>query len=98
MYKRLIGTAVTAVAFALVPTGTAFADSPGYSPPPAVEDNCNAGHGTYGALGGHDNNAGVNDPGNNGAPGASNPHAPNPDGSTTGASNSGYSDFCRTGG
>jgi hypothetical protein len=98
MLKRPVMTAAAALAFALMPTSTAFADSPGYSPPPAVEENCDAGHGTFGALGGHDNNAGVNDPGSNEAPGAANPHAPNPDGGTTGASNSDYSASCRSGG
>jgi hypothetical protein len=98
MSKRAILTPVAAVVLAVMPTSTAFAASPGYSPPPAVDETCNAGHGTFGALGGHDNNAGINDPGANDAPGAANPHEPNPDGGTTGEGNSSYSAFCRTDG
>jgi hypothetical protein len=98
MNKRPIIAAVAGLAFAVMPTSTAFAASPGYSPPPAVGDNCQAGHGTFGAIGGHDSNLGINDPGANGAPGASNPHAPAEGGGTVGELNSDYSASCRTGG
>ena len=98
MIKRLITVSVATAGFALLPAAVAFADSPGYSPPPAAEDSCNAGHGTFGELGGHDNNLGINAPGSNDAPGAANPHAPAPSGATTGGSNSAYSESCRAGG
>ena len=93
MNLRPVMTVAAALTLAVLPTSTAFADSP-----PAAGDSCNAQHGTFGALGGYDNNLGVNDPGSNDAPGASNPHAPGPDGSTTGESNSDYSASCRDGG
>jgi hypothetical protein len=90
MNLRPVTTVLAAVTIALLPTTAAFADSP-----PAVSDNCNAQHGTFGALGGHDDNQGINDPGSNGVPGASNPHAPGAGGETTGESNSSYSAECR---
>ena len=98
MIKRLLTTVVAALAIAVIPTSMAFADSPGYSPPPAVDDKCNAAHGAFGAIGGHDSNLGVNDLGANGAPGASNPHAPAEGGGTVGPLNSDYSASCQAGG
>jgi hypothetical protein len=97
MIKRLLTISLAAAGFVVVPTSMAYAGS-GYNPPPAVEGNCNAGHGTFGELGSHDSNLGINDPGSNEAPGAANPHAPAPGGTTTGSANSGYSASCRTGG
>ena len=91
MTMRPVTTVFAALVLAVLPTSAAFADTP-----EAVSDNCNAQHGTFGALGGYDDNQGINDPGSNEAPGASNPHAPGPNGITTGAANSDYSQECRS--
>jgi len=93
MSTRPVTILFAALVLAVLPTSAAFADSP-----EAVSDSCNAQHGTFGALGGYDNNQGINDPGSNGVPGASNPHAPGPDDTTTGSANSSYSADCQAGG
>lgn len=101
MRKALLFAAVTC-GLTVLPVTTAFANvggvsgGPGYSPPPAVANNCDAGHGAFGAFGGKYNNLGINDLGSNGAPGAANPHAPGAGGITTGQNNSGFSAYCQS--
>ena len=68
----------------------ASADDNGYNPPPAVADNCNAGHGAFGAFSHHfATNAGINwiaaDAKEDGGMGHE-----------TGPTNSGFSQFCKT--
>ena len=68
----------------------ASADDTGYNPPPAVADNCNAGHGAFGAFSHHfASNSGVNwiaiDAKEDGGMGHE-----------TGPTNSGFSAFCKT--
>ena len=92
----LAATAALAAPSAVLADAGGVSGGPGYSPPPAVADNCNAGHGAFGYFGGKYNNLGINDLGSNGAPGAANPHAPGAGGITTGQNNSGFSAFCRT--
>ena len=100
MSSRYFAAGASALALLITPAA-ALADAggvsggPGYSPPPAVADNCNAGHGAFGAFGGKYNNLGINDLGTNGAPGAANPHAPGAGGLTTGEVNSAASAACR---
>ena len=66
------------------------ADDTGYNPPPAVADNCDAGHGAFGAFSHHfASNGGVNwiaaDAKEDGGLGHD-----------TGPTNSGFSQFCKT--
>jgi len=68
----------------------ASADDDGYNPPPAVADNCNAGHGAFGAFSHHfAANGGINwiaaDAKEDGGMGHE-----------TGPTNSGFSQFCKT--
>jgi len=68
----------------------ASADDNGYNPPPAVADNCNAGHGAFGAFSHHfATNGGINwiaaDAKEDGGMGHE-----------TGPTNSGFSQFCKT--
>ena len=68
----------------------ATADDNGYNPPPAVADNCDAGHGAFGAFSHHfATNGGVNwisaDAKEDGGLGHD-----------TGPTNSGFSQFCKT--
>ena len=68
----------------------ASADDDGYNPPPAVADNCNAGHGAFGAFSHHfATNGGINwiaaDAKEDGGMGHE-----------TGPTNSGFSQFCKT--
>jgi hypothetical protein len=68
----------------------ASADDTGYNPPPAVADNCDAGHGAFGAFSHHfASNGGVNwisaDAKEDGGLGHD-----------TGPTNSGFSQFCKT--
>jgi hypothetical protein len=71
---------------------TASADDSGYNPPPAVADNCDAGHGAFGAFSHHfqfQDPSGVNwisaDAREDGGLGHD-----------TGPTNSGFSQFCKT--
>jgi len=68
----------------------ASADDNGYNPPPAVADNCNAGHGAFGAFSHHfAAYGGINwiaaDAKEDGGMGHE-----------TGPTNSGFSQFCKT--
>jgi len=68
----------------------ASADDDGYNPPPAVADNCNAGHGAFGAFSHHFvAYGGINwiaaDAKEDGGMGHE-----------TGPTNSGFSQFCKT--
>ena len=68
----------------------ASADDNGYNPPPAVADNCDAGHGAFGAFSHHfATNGGINwiaaDAKEDGGLGHD-----------TGPTNSGFSQFCKT--
>jgi len=68
----------------------ASADDDGYNPPPAVADNCNAGHGAFGAFSHHfAAYGGINwiaaDAKEDGGMGHE-----------TGPTNSGFSQFCKT--
>ena len=68
----------------------ASADDNGYNPPPAVADNCNAGHGAFGAFSHHfATSGGINwiaaDAKEDGGMGHE-----------TGPTNSGFSQFCKT--
>ena len=83
----VIGVLGLLAAFGAVP---ASADDNGYNPPPAVADNCDAGHGAFGAFSHHfAANGGVNwiaaDAKEDGGLGHD-----------TGPTNSGFSQFCKT--
>jgi hypothetical protein len=94
MRKVLLGT-VAVAGLLLLPASAAFAgggygSQPGYSV--ANSNTSCAGHGAFGAFGTtgdvvHD--YGVNNPGSNGRPGASNFQFPASSGATTGGNNSG---------
>jgi len=67
----------------------ATADDNGYNPPPAVADNCDAGHGAFGAFSHHfASYGGVNWIAEAAQQGGI--------GDTTGPTNSGFSQFCKT--
>jgi hypothetical protein len=67
----------------------ATADDNGYNPPPAVADNCDAGHGAFGAFSHHfASYGGVNWIAEAAQQGGI--------GDTTGPTNSGFSEFCKT--
>jgi hypothetical protein len=93
MRKIILGAAAVA-GLLLLPASAAFAgggygSQPGYSV--ANSNTPCAGHGSFGAFGAtgdvaHDH--GVNNPGSNGLPGASNFAHPAADGETTGGNNS----------
>ena len=83
----VIGVVGLLAAFGAVPVS---ADDTGYNPPPAVADNCDAGHGAFGAFSHHfASNGGVNwisqDAREDGGLGHD-----------TGPTNSGFSQFCKT--
>lgn len=89
MIKKLttISASIALFAAAAIP---AFAEGPGYSPPPAVSNICNAGHGAFAAF---------SDPALHWTPGQ--PPYFGDDvlgsarGGVTGENNSSYSEYCR---
>jgi hypothetical protein len=70
----------------------ASADDTGYNPPPAVADNCNAGHGAFGAFSHH---FAFEDPANFNWI-AADAKEDGGLGHDTGPTNSGFSQFCKT--
>ena len=87
--KFLIGASVSAVIFGSMAV-PAFAAGPGYNPPPAVSDVCNAGHGAFAAF---------SDPSLHGTPGQP-PYFGDDElgsarGGLTGENNSNWSEYCR---
>ena len=90
MTRRLVGLIGFLSLFLGLGVVQASADDNGYNPPPAVADNCNAGHGAFGAFSHHfATNGGINwiaaDAKEDGGMGHE-----------TGPTNSGFSQFCKT--
>jgi hypothetical protein len=91
MTSKLVGVIGLLSLFFSLGVVTVAADDNGYNPPPAVADNCNAGHGAFGAFSHHfafQDPAGFNwiaDAARQGGIG-----------DTTGPTNSGFSQFCKT--
>ena len=95
--KILVSSGAAAIMFSSL-AGGAFAAGPGYNPPPAVSDVCNAGHGAFAAF---------SDPSLHGSPGDETSfgnHQPpyfgddelgSARGGTTGENNSNASAACR---
>jgi hypothetical protein len=91
MAKRLFGLIGTFAVLSALTVLPVSADDGGYNPPPAVADNCNAGHGAFGAFSHHflfQVPAGINWIAEAAQQGGI--------GDTTGPANSGLSQVCRT--
>ena len=91
-FKKVVIAAIASVGMVAGMAVPALAAGPGYSPPPAVADVCNAGHGAFAAF---------SDPSQHGEPSSGQPPYFGDDvlgsarGGATGANNSGYSLFCQ---
>jgi len=92
MKRFLIGASAGAIMFSSLVSPT-FAAGPGYNPPPAVADVCNAGHGAFAAF---------SDPSLHFVPSNGQPPYFGDDvlgsarGGLTGENNSNYSEYCQS--
>lgn len=90
--KKVIIGGLASLATVGVMAASALAAGPGYNPPTAVSDVCNAGHGAFAAF---------SDPALHGDPSSGQPPYFGDDvlgsarGGVTGANNSNYSQFCQ---
>jgi hypothetical protein len=92
MIRKLFGLFAVLTLFGGIGVVQVSADDNGYNPPPAVADNCDAGHGAFGAFSHHFE---FQDPsGFNWI--AADAREDKGLGHDTGPTNSGFSQFCKT--
>ena len=91
MTRKLFGVIGVLALLSGIGVATVSADDNGYNPPPAVTDNCQAGHGAFGASSHHFQ---FQDP--SGFNWIADAAQQGGIGDTTGPTNSGFAQFCRT--